>query len=220
MPGTGATHLIPAFAALDQQALIQDQGELGGWFLAALRGELLPLPDSSAQIGARWAAANVLASRPVANGKLDTIASIGIMVGVPFVGGSALELDALLVGGGLATEANEAVFWSGIQGGDSTAAAWVGRNGGATLETIMAQRGITLPTWDANNPAAVSAWRSASADFAAGARGNVRVLQADAVRINSVWAEVEFPALRSNPNVTSITAVNPSTGAETILWSR
>lgn len=142
------------------------------------------------------------------------------MVGVPFVGGSALELDALLVGGGLATEANEAVFWSGIQGGDSTAAAWVGRNGGATLETIMAQRGITLPTWDANNPAAVSAWRSASADFAAGARGNVRVLQADAVRINSVWAEVEFPALRSNPNVTSITAVNPSTGAETILWSR
>lgn len=54
----------------------------------------------------------------------------------------------------------------------------------------------------------------------AGASGNVRVLQTDAVRVNSIWAEVEFPALTSNPNVTSITAVNPETGIEVLPWSR
>lgn len=48
--------------------------------------------------------------------------------------------------------------------------------------------------------------------------GNVPVLQTDAVRVNSIWAEVEFPAL--NPNVTSRTAVNPETGIEVLLWSR
>ncbi|MBK8012201.1 MAG: hypothetical protein IPK13_12705 [Deltaproteobacteria bacterium] len=132
----------------------------------------------------------------------------------------AVAPTAVSAARGLATQANKAVFWSGIRGGDSTAAAWVGRNGGATLETTLAQRGISLPAWDASNPAVVTAWRNASAEFAAGARGSVRVLQSDAVRVNSVWAEVEFPALRANPSVTSITAVNPGTGAETLLWTR
>lgn len=120
-----------------------------------------------------------------------------------------------------ATGADEAVFWSGVgRGGDKIAAQWVAKNGGATLETTMASRGITLPAWDASNPAVVSAWRDASAQFARGASGNVRVLQGDAVRIDSVWAQVEYPALTANPNVTSITAINPSTGASTVLWSR
>lgn len=120
----------------------------------------------------------------------------------------------------LGTGPDEAVFWSGIRGGDSTAAAWVSKNGGATLESTLAERGIQLPAWDPNNPASVAAWRSASAGFAAGASGNVRVLQTDAVRVNSIWAEVEFPALIANPNVTSLTAVNPETGIEVLLWHR
>jgi len=120
----------------------------------------------------------------------------------------------------LTTKADDAVFWSGIRNGDSAAANWVARNGGSTLETTLASRGIKLPAWDANNPAVVSAWRQASADFAPGASGNVRVLQSDAVRLRSVWAEVEFPALKANPNVISIRSVNPETGVETLLWSR
>lgn len=123
-------------------------------------------------------------------------------------------------GGGLATGPDEAVFWSGIRGGDSTAAAWVAKNGGTTLETTLAARGITLPAWDASDPAAVNAWRQASADFASGAQGSIRVLQEDGVRVGSVWAQVEYPALISNPNVTSITAINPLTGDQSLLWSR
>lgn len=128
------------------------------------------------------------------------------------IGGSRLR--------GLATEADEAVFWSGIRGGDSTAATWASKNGGATLETTLARRGIALPAWDPGSPASVAAWRNASAEFAAGASGNVRVLQADAVRVDSIWAQVEFPALKANPNVTSITSIDPRTGAEVLLWSR
>jgi len=77
-----------------------------------------------------------------------------------------------------------------------------------------------LPAWDSSNPTVVDAWRQASARFAQGASGNVRVLQATDVRVNSVWAEVEFPALKSNPNIASITAIDPETGASTLLWSR
>jgi hypothetical protein len=123
-------------------------------------------------------------------------------------------------GPGLETGADQAVFWSGIKGSDSGAAAWVGKNGGVTLETTLDQRNITLPEYDRNDPSSVNAWRQASAAFARGAQGNVVVLQGDAVRTTSVWAEVEYPALTANPNVTSITAINPATGASTLLWSR
>ena len=120
----------------------------------------------------------------------------------------------------LATGSDEAVFWSGIgRGGDATAASWAAKNGGATLESTLAQRGIQLPVWDASNPSVVSAWRQASADFASGASGNVRVLQG-APRIGSVWAEVEYPTLIRNPNVTSITSINPATGEQVVLWTR
>ena len=120
----------------------------------------------------------------------------------------------------LATGSDEAVFWSGIgRGGDATAASWAAKNGGATLESTLAQRGIQLPVWDASNPSLVSAWRQASADFASGASGNVRVLQG-APRIGSVWAEVEYPTLIRNPNVTSITSINPATGEQVVLWTR
>ena len=69
-------------------------------------------------------------------------------------------------------------------------------------------------------PASVAAWRQASAEFAQNASGNVMVLQADAVRTTSVWAEVESPALKANPNVTSINWGIPETGEGGYLWSR
>jgi filamentous hemagglutinin len=83
----------------------------------------------------------------------------------------------------------------------------------------LEQRGITMPAFDRANPASVAAWRQASAEFAQGEQGNVMVLQGDAVRTSSVWAEVEFPALRANPNVTAVTYVNPSTREQALLWS-
>ena len=121
---------------------------------------------------------------------------------------------------GLATGSDEAVFWSGIgRGGDAKAANWVRQHGGSTLETTMAARGVKLPTWDPNNPATVAAWRRASMDFAAGARGNVRVLQGDSLRVDAIWRD-EFKALRLNPNVKSIRAINPESGVEVVIWTR
>ncbi|MDA8238203.1 MAG: hypothetical protein M0T75_10060 [Chloroflexi bacterium] len=144
------------------------------------------------------------------------------------VGGAA---ESALTGGGtptsvaaragrLATGADEAVFWSGIRGGPVAAADWVAENGGATLEMTLVRRGVHLPAWDAASQTSIDAWRSASAEFAAGAQGNVRVLQSDAIRVSSIWAEVEFPALTANPNVLSITAVDPVSGMEVLLWTR
>jgi hypothetical protein len=120
----------------------------------------------------------------------------------------------------LATEANQAVFWSGIPGQDKQAAEWVERHGGTTLEKTLERDGITLPPFDRAKPETVAAWRKASEEFAKGARGDVRVLQEDRVGVTSVWREVEFKALKHNPNITSITAIDPRTGLETLLWKR
>jgi hypothetical protein len=122
---------------------------------------------------------------------------------------------------GLATGTDEAVFWSGLgRDGAQKAADWSARNGGGkTLELTLSDRGMRLPAWDPTNPASVAAWREASIEFAAGARGNVRVLQGDTLRVDSIW-RLEFGALRANPSVLSIRSVHPSTGAEVILWAR
>lgn len=124
----------------------------------------------------------------------------------------------------LATEANQAVFWSGIEGSDKAAAAWVAKNGGATLETTLKARSISLPQWNANDPAVVAAWRQASLEFAQGASGNVKVLQpANAMRYDpvlgkgSVWSEVEWGALKANPNVQS--RIGSVLSIDTILHS-
>ena len=122
---------------------------------------------------------------------------------------------------GLATGADEALFWSGIgRDGAKRAANWAAQHGGATLESTLLSRGISLPVWDASNPAVVSAWRQASIEFAAGARGNVRVLQGDALRVvDSIWPD-EFRALQANPNVNSIRAINLETGLQVLLWAK
>ena len=65
----------------------------------------------------------------------------------------------------------------------------------------------------------VAVWRNASIEFAAGARGDVRVLQGDILQKKSIWRD-EFKVLQANPNVNLIRAINPETGTETLLWSR
>jgi hypothetical protein len=120
----------------------------------------------------------------------------------------------------LVTNADEAVFWSGLKGKYVTAAEWAVENGGSTLESTMAARGINLPKWDPTNPEIVAQWQSASKAFADGASGSVRVLQENTVGVDSVFGSIEFPALKANPNVTEIIAIDPKTGAQTILWKR
>jgi hypothetical protein len=124
----------------------------------------------------------------------------------------------------LATESSQAVFWSGLgETGEQVAMEWAEKNGGKTLEKVMAERGIKLPPYPKSGPipeATEKAWRDASREFAEQASGNVRVLQQDSVRVGRAWAKDEFPALINNPNVKSITAVDPRTGQEILLWKR
>lgn len=125
------------------------------------------------------------------------------------------------MGKSLATGTGKAVFWSGLgRDGADVAADWAAKNGGATLESTLTARGVGIPMWDAANPAAVAAWEDASAQFANGASGNVRVLLGDSVNPTGVWTTVEFPALKANANVTSITSINPQTGISSMIWKQ
>ncbi len=135
------------------------------------------------------------------------------------VGGAGRILDDV-VANKLTTQADEAVFWSGIgRGGDKQAASWAAKNGGETLETTLANRNIELPRWDPNNQSTIDAWRQVSVDFANGSSGNIRVLQGDSLRINAIFKE-EFIVLIANLSVKSITAIDIKTGAEVLLWLR
>jgi len=121
----------------------------------------------------------------------------------------------------LMTSPNQAYFWSGLgRNGASTAATIANRAGGTTLETMIESSGLQMPVWDAANPASVAAWRSASAVFAQGASGEVRVILGNSLRPGNIWETVEMPALEANQNVTSVIQVNPSTGEETVLFHR
>jgi RHS repeat-associated protein len=121
----------------------------------------------------------------------------------------------------LATGPDQAVFWSNITGDDEAAATFAKKNGGVSLEMALQREGIPIPAFDPRNQASKEFWKKASKDFSMGAQGNVRVLQEDKLRINCIWGGVEFPTLtKMNPRVTSITSVDPRTGAETLLWRR
>lgn len=130
------------------------------------------------------------------------------------------NLDESLAPNRLATSSDEAVFWSGIgRAADKRAAVWASERGGATLETTLAIRGIKLPRWNPDDTEVVASWRQASIDFASGAKGHIRVLQGDSLRVDAIFRD-EYNSLIKNPNVKSITSINPETGAEVLLWSR
>jgi hypothetical protein len=138
----------------------------------------------------------------------------------PAMPGQLGNTEAPAVANNLATGPNCALFWCGLgEGGAERAAEWAAQNGRQTLEMTLESNGISLPVWDASNPAVVAAWRQASMDFAAGASGDVVVLQGDELRLGAIWKD-EFSVLQANPSVTSITSINPETGAEVLLWQR
>ena len=108
-------------------------------------------------------------------------------------------------------------FWSGVAESDATA--FAASRGGTTLEGMLASQGVATPAWDSSDAAIKAFWTNASRSFAENASGSVHVVQSAQVRLSpsTVWASIEWPALLANPNVTSIVAVDPSTGIETIL---
>lgn len=121
------------------------------------------------------------------------------------------------------TNPDEAFFWSGKTngyGGDVAARKIASESRGTTLETLIEQRNIKMPAWDTNNPDVVSAWKTISAEYAAGASGTVRVVLGKDLRPGNVWETAELPALKNNPRVEKIVAIDPVTKIETEIFNR
>ena len=100
------------------------------------------------------------------------------------------------------------VFWSG-RGTEESATNWAVKNGGKTLATSKFAIGT-----DATRAETEEASRALAQD----AVGNVHVFQGADIPENSIWRNVEYPALMNNRNVTGFTYhILDSTGGETIL---
>jgi hypothetical protein len=73
--------------------------------------------------------------------------------------------------------------------------------------------------FDAEDPVGVEAWVDVSRRFAEGASGEARVVLGQ-TRPGNIWETVQLPALRANPKVTRIVAIDAATGAETVIFER
>ena len=121
------------------------------------------------------------------------------------------------------TAPDTAFFWSGrtgTAGGADNAARIAAERGGTTLETLLKERKVQMPDWDATNPQVVRAWQDISAQYAQGASGTVRAVIGQSLRAGNVWETAELPALLRNPSVTRIITVDPATGAESTIFVR
>lgn len=121
------------------------------------------------------------------------------------------------------TEPNTAFFWSGKTdgiGGEAVARKVATQNNGTTLEALIEDRNIQMPAWDATNPEVVRAWKTISADYAAGASGTVRAVIGKSLRPGNVWETAELPALMRNPNVERVITIDPVTNVETEIFTR
>ncbi|HET7251821.1 MAG TPA: RHS repeat-associated core domain-containing protein [Gemmatimonadales bacterium] len=111
----------------------------------------------------------------------------------------ALALGPVGGAGGAEASAGEvsttSVFWSGFDS-DIAANRWAASNGGATLAMSP-----FAPAADAMRSTVMEASRA----FAEAASGEVHVFHAaSGVRLESIWARVEYPSLLTNPRITNI----------------
>ncbi|MEV0388217.1 hypothetical protein [Nonomuraea sp. NPDC050643] len=148
-----------------------------------------------------------------------------------------------MVAGNYSTNRSTAFFWSGrtetkpgeyLSAGPEKAADIARSLGGTTLESLMDSRGIPQAKWD---PVAAGwdpdekawdilknhvedAWTKVSLDYARNASGEVRVVLGASLRPGNVWESTEFPALKSNPNVTKIIRIDPVTMDARVIFER
>lgn len=97
------------------------------------------------------------------------------------------------------------VSWSGGDLARNAAEAFAKANDDVTLEMTASGQMLTATTslmpWEPARPL----WVGASRDFARGARAEISVFQnASGVRLSSIWREVEYKVLKTNPRVRRI----------------
>jgi RHS repeat-associated protein len=123
----------------------------------------------------------------------------------------------------VSTSKNTAFFWSGRTdgvGGQDIAREIAESRGGTTLEKLLEERKIKMPEWDKSNPVSVKAWEDISAAYAENVSGDVRAVVGKELRPGNIWEGKELNALMNNPNVTSITKIDPKTLEETEIFRR
>jgi hypothetical protein len=97
------------------------------------------------------------------------------------------------------------VFWSGGSVAQNAATEWALANGGSTLNMLPGGKAAEAATrglpWSKAGPI----WEKASQAFADCASGDVHSFLTGGIENpGSVWARIEKPALKINPNVTDI----------------
>lgn len=123
----------------------------------------------------------------------------------------------------LVTENGESFFWSGKTngiGGEVKALEIAKSRGGTTLEGLLKDKNIELPTWDPNNPTVMKLWEDVSAEYAKQVSGEVRAVIGASLRPGNIWQTKELPALMSNLNVTKIITIDPETLVENVIFTR
>jgi len=121
------------------------------------------------------------------------------------------------------TEPNQAFFWSGRTngiGGVKVAGEIAQSRGGTTLEALIEKKGLKMPSWDPSNPSSIKAWEDISSEYASGVSGEVRAVVGQNLRPGNVWENIELPRLMKNKSVTKITAIDPETLVESIIFKR
>jgi hypothetical protein len=107
----------------------------------------------------------------------------------------------------MATGPDQANFWKGKDGADSAeerAHAHALATGGTTLEGQLEHHQMKMPPHP-SDAAGNKKWEEASQEFAKGAKGHVTAHVGD--HANSVYDNIERPALVANPHVHSINEI-------------
>ncbi|HVH70638.1 MAG TPA: RHS repeat-associated core domain-containing protein, partial [Candidatus Dormibacteraeota bacterium] len=107
--------------------------------------------------------------------------------------GTLPVLGSAAVGRAFATEAGEAIFYSGGKAAFEAATEAAVSEGGKTILQTTGGNLLNKVT-DSN-----VVWRWASKQFAQGASGDVRVFLREPLRARSTWQAVEYPILKAKP---------------------
>ena len=125
---------------------------------------------------------------------------------------------------------NEAIFFSGCAQRDengntlknsvSVATEYAKNNKGTTMGMLLEAGSADIPEWDFDDAESIHSWEDASRVYAEQASGDVRVIAKPPLRKGNIFENVELPALKENPNVTSVTMINPETNEKTVIFRR
>lgn len=130
----------------------------------------------------------------------------------------------------LRTKKNQAVFFSGCaqynDRGEQTKSSseyaneYAQSNEGVTMEGLLLSAADDFPEWDFDDMDSVKSWEKASKVYAEQASGDVRVVVRKPLRENNIFEAVEFPTLKENPNITSVTMIDADTNEATEIFRR